>query len=196
VTGEAGTPYAEDSDVAAPLSHGRFRLRAGELQFRPARGPTGRMDGYAMARLLLCDAERANGMEEGDLRRIGSSLANATARVTNLAVTRGGCGPPPFAPARTRFAELLLSRERVVTAADLEVTVRAFEPRVRSVCVACGSELHEGVLRRVERVTVRADPAAFADPEAEAIRLRAHLQRHLQERVVLGQRVRVEVEWE
>lgn len=196
VTGEAGTPYAEDSDVAAPLAHGRFRLRAGELEFRPARSPTGRMDGYAMARLLFCDAERANGMEEGDLRRIGSSLANATARVTNLTVTRGGCGPPPFAAARTRFAELLLSRERVVTAADLEVAVRAFEPRVRSVRVSGGSELHDVVLRRVERITVRADPADFADPEAEAIRLRGHLQRHLQERMVLGQRVRVEVEWE
>ena len=194
VIGEAGTPYAEESDVAAPLSHGRYRYRAGELEFRPARGPTGRMDGYAMARLLFCDAERANGMEGGDLHRIGSSLSSATAQVANLTVTRGGCEPPPFAPARTRFAELLLTRERVVTAADMEVTVRAFEPRVRSVRVESGAELHEGALRRVESVTARVDPTDFADPEAEVIRLRGQLQRHLQERAILGQQIRVEVE--
>ncbi|HEY0155229.1 MAG TPA: hypothetical protein VGB92_24665 [Longimicrobium sp.] len=194
VIGEAGTPYAEESEVTAPLTHGRYRYRAGELEFRPARGPTGRMDGYAMARLLFCDADRANGMEGGDLRRIGSSLSNATAQVTNLTVTRGGCAPPPFAPARTRFAELLRTRERVVTAADVEVTTRAFEPRVRSVRVEGGSELHDGALRRVEVVTAFVDPADFADPEAEVIRLRGQLQRHLQERAILGQQVRVAVE--
>jgi hypothetical protein len=195
VIGEAGTPYAEESDVAAPLTHGRYRYRAGELEFRPARGPTGRMDGYAMARLLFCDAERANGMEGGDLHRIGSSLSNATAQVANLTVTRGGCEPPPFAPARTRFAELLLTRERVVTAADIEVTVRAFEPRVRGVRVESCAELHDGALRRVESVTARVNPADFADPEAEVIRLRGQLQRHLQERAVIGQQIRVEVEY-
>ncbi|HEX8210569.1 MAG TPA: hypothetical protein VF584_10370 [Longimicrobium sp.] len=194
VIGEAGTPYAEESEVTAPLTHGRYRYRAGELEFRPARGPTGRMDGYAMARLLFCDADRANGMEGGDLRRIGSSLSNATAQVTNLTVTRGGCAPPPFAPARTRFAELLRTRERVVTAADVEVATRAFEPRVRSVRVEGGSELHDGALRRVEVVTAFVDPADFADPEAEVIRLRSQLQRHLQERAILGQQVRVAVE--
>jgi hypothetical protein len=194
VIGEAGTPYAEESDVSAPLTHGRFRYRAGELEFRPARGPTGRMDGYAMARLLFCDAERANGMEGGDLRRIGTSLANATAQVANLVPTRGGCPPPPFADARTRFAELLRTRERVVTAADLEIAVRAFEPRVRAVRVDAAAELQGGALRRVERVTAVVDPADFADPEAEVARLRAQLQRHLEERAVLGQEVRVEVE--
>jgi hypothetical protein len=195
VIGEAGTPYAEESEVTAPLTHGRYRYRAGELEFRPARGPTGRMDGYAMARLLFCDADRANGMEGGDLRRIGSSLANATAQVANLTVTRGGCAPPPFAPARTRFAELLRTRERVVTAADMEVTVRAFEPRVRAVRVESGAELHDGALRRVESVVASVDPADFADPEAEVIRLRGQLQRHLQERAILGQQIRVAVDW-
>jgi hypothetical protein len=195
VIGEAGTPYAEESDVTAPLTHGRYRYRAGEMEFRPARGPAGRMDGYAMARLLFCDAERANGMEGGDLRRIGSSLANATAQVTNLTVTRGGCAPPPFASARTRFAELLRTRERVVTAADVEVATRAFEPRVRSVHVEGGSELHDGALRRVEVVTAFVDPADFADPDAEVIRLRGQLQRHLQERAILGQQFRLAVEF-
>jgi hypothetical protein len=188
VIGEAGTPYAEESEVTAPLAHGRYRYRAGEMEFRPAHGPTGRTDGYAMARLLFCDAERANGMEAGELRRIGSSLANATARVANLVPTRGGCAPPPFADARTRFAELLRTRERVVTAADLEIAVRAFEPRVRSVFVEPAAELHDGALRRVERVAAAVDLADFADPEAEVIRLRAQLQRHLDERCILGQR--------
>jgi hypothetical protein len=38
------------------------------------------------------------------------------------------------------------------------------------------------------------DPADFADPQAEVIRLRGQLQRHLQERAILGQQVRVAVE--
>ncbi|CAA9310721.1 MAG: hypothetical protein AVDCRST_MAG68-1197 [uncultured Gemmatimonadetes bacterium] len=195
VTGEAGTAYTEEADVSAPLGHGRFRRRAGELEFRPARGATGRADGYAMARLALCDAERANGMEAGDVRRIGASLANTTAQVSNLTVTRGGCAPPPFAPARTRFAELLRTRERVVTEADVEITVRAFEPRVRGVRVESVAELHEGAVRRVEAVTAFLDPADFADPGAEVVRLRGQLQRHLQERAVLGQTMRVAVEY-
>jgi hypothetical protein len=195
VVGEAGTAYAEESDVSAPLAHGRYRYRAGTLEFRPARNPAGRTDGYAMARLLLCDAERANGMEAGDVRRIGTSLANTTAQVTNLTVTRGGCAPPPFAPARVRFAELLRTRERVVTEADVEITVRAFEPRVRGVRVESVAELHDGALRRVEAVTAFLDPADFADPGAEVVRLRGQLQRHLQERAVLGQTMRVAVEY-
>lgn len=195
VTGEAGTAYAEESDVSAPLAHGRYRYRAGSIEFRPARTQTGRTDGYAMARLLFCDAERANGIECGDVRRIGSSLANATAQVANLTVTRGGSPPPPFAPARTRFAELLRARERVVTEADVEITVRAFEPRVRGVRVESVAELHDGALRRVEAVTAFLDPADFADPGAEVVRLRGQLQRHLQERAVLGQRMRVAVEY-
>jgi hypothetical protein len=195
VAGEAGTAYAEEWDVSAPLAHGRYRFRAGELEFRPARGSSGRADGYAMARLLLCDAERANGLEAGDVRRIGTSLANTTAQVANLTVTRGGAAPPPYAPARMRFAELLRTRERVVTEADVEITVRAFEPRVRGVRVESVAELHEGAFRRVEAVTAYLDPADFADPGAEVVRLRGQLQRHLQERAVLGQRMRVAVEY-
>lgn len=195
VSGECGVEYSEEADVAAPLSRGRFRYRAGELEFRPARGATGRTDGYAMARLLFCDAERANGMEAGDLNRIGSSLANATAQVTNLVPSRGGCAPPPFADARTRFAEQLRTRERVVTAADVEIAVRAFEPRVRSVFVEPAAEPHDGALRPVQRVTAAVDPSDFADADAEVVRLRAQLERHLEERSILGQRVRVEIEY-
>ncbi len=195
VAGESGAAYAEESDASAPLSHGRYRYRAGTLEFRPARTAAGRADGYAMARLLICDAERANGMEAGDVRRIGTSLANTTAQVANLTPTRGGGPPPPFAEARMRFAELLRTRDRVVTEADVELTVRAFEPRVRGVRVESVAELHEGALRRVEAVTAFLDPADFADPVAEAARLRGQLQRHLQERAALGQRMRVAVEY-
>jgi len=193
VTGEKGTPYAPDAALDAPVDAGRWRYRDRRLDMRPATDAAGRFDTYAMVRLLYCDGESANGIEPGGIRQIGSPLANVTAKVASLLPTRGGAPPPEYAPARLRFAELVRTRERVVTAADAEIAVRAFESRVRGVTVAPLTSVDHGRARQGQTVVVTVRAGDFADPEAELPRLAAQLTRHLQDRAVLGFDVRVEV---
>ncbi|MBK5189646.1 MAG: hypothetical protein JJD97_15495, partial [Gemmatimonadaceae bacterium] len=70
VSGEKGDAYVNDSSISAPANAGRYRFRSGQLECRPHRQPTGRFDGYAMARFLFCDGARANGIEVGAVKRI------------------------------------------------------------------------------------------------------------------------------
>ena len=127
------------------------------------------------------------------MKRIASPISNVTAKVANLAVSRGGNAPPPFADARVRFAELLRTRDRVVTIDDVEITARAFEPRIKQVDVTTASELGPHGVRQVDVVDVRVASGDFADPETELPRLSILLQTHLQQRVMMGRGVRVTV---
>jgi hypothetical protein len=203
--------YAEEASVHAAPGEGRWRYRDGRIELCPARSPDGRCDAHAVVRLLLCDGERGNGVEVGKVCRIeaDANLQNENPSVTNLTVSRGGTAPPAavglsasrggadppdFAKAYLRFAELLRTRERVVTAADVEVVARAFEPRIGAVRVEARAEPGPAGVTRVQRVTVRVRPGDFADHEAELPRLGELLKEHLQARVALGQEVRVTVE--
>ena len=194
VVGETGTRYVQNADLDAPSTAGRWRARDGRIELRPARRASGRSDSFAVLRLLLCDGARANGLEPGAVSRVTGSLDNVTAQVVNLTATRGGASPPQYSAARQRFAELLRTRERVVTTADYDITARAFDPRITTVVVDPMSEIADGALRAVDRVTVVAPRADFADPDADAVRLRVGLERHLARRAVLGRSVRVIVD--
>ena len=193
VTGERGTAYAPDAALEVPVGAGRWRYRDRRLDLRPAQDPAGRLDTYAMVRLLYCDGESANGIDPGGIRQIGSPLANVTAKVSNLVPSRGGNAPPEYPPAKLRFAELVRTRERVVTAADAEIAVRAFEPRITAVSVTPVTSLECGRARQGQLVSASVPAADFADPEAELPRLEAQLERHLRERAVLGFDVTVQV---
>jgi hypothetical protein len=193
VTGERGTAYAPDAALDAPLGAGRWRYRDRRLDLRPAQDAAGRLDTYAMVRLLYCDGESANGIDPGGIRQIGSPLGNVTAKVSNLVPSRAGSAPPEYPPAKLRFAELVRTRERVVTAADAEIAVRAFEPRVTRVSVTPVTSLEGGRARQGQLVSASVTAADFADPEAELPRLEAQLERHLRERAVLGFDVTVQV---
>jgi hypothetical protein len=191
VIGASGIHYVEESDVRSVLPHGRYRARGDHFEFRPALQESGRFDPYAVIRVLYSDGERANGLRDRDLKHIPAGLANVTAQVENLTVSRGGSAPPPYPEARARFAELLRTRERVVTAADIEIACMVFEPRIEAVRVQSGTEVRDGVPQRVETVIATVSPAEFADPGAELPRLRELLEADLQSRAVLGQHIRV-----
>jgi hypothetical protein len=193
VTGESGTEYVEETDVQAAPDAGQYRYRAGRLELWPYRKATGRFDAFAQVRLLYCDGEVGNGIELGGVRRINSSLANVTASVRNLAASAGGSAPPRYADARVRFAELLRTRERIVTVADIEIVALAFEPRIQQVEVTSATELTDQGLQLVEIVSVHLRPDDFADPETELPQLENLLARHLQERAVIGHHIRVQV---
>ncbi len=194
ITGEQGEPYVDESDPAAGLGRGRYRARGADVELRPARGPTGRFDRYAMLRLLYTDGARANGLQPGDVAARGGSAGRVGFGATSLVVSRGGSAPPAYAPAKVRFAELLRTRERVVTAADVDVVARAFEPRIAGADVRAVVEVGDaGAPQRVERVTARVRAADFADPAAELPALADALERHLAARAPLGTVIRVDV---
>jgi hypothetical protein len=194
VVGESGARYVPDADLDAPGTAGRWRARDGRIELRPARRDSGRSDSFAALRLLLCDGARANAIEPGAITRINGTLDNVVAQTVNLTTSRGGASPPPYNAARLRFAELLRTRERVVTTADYDIAARAYEPRIAAVSVEAMSEIADGALRAVDCISVQAPRAEFADPEADAVRLRDGLERHLTGRAVLGRSVRVTVE--
>ncbi len=196
VTGESGSPYLEVSDLEAPAGTGRYRYRGNaRFEFAPAKHASGRFDTYAMLRLLYCDGDEGNGIAVGELKQIRSELMkNPIARVASLTPTKGGAAPPDYLDARDRFAELLRTRERVVTSADVDIAVRASEPRVVSVGVESASEITEAGLGLVTRVGVGVVPEDFADPDAEFERLKTELERYLSERCMIGQRIVVSIE--
>ena len=196
VVGETGDPYSEVSDLETAPGSGRFRyLGGGRFEFAPARQPSGRFDLYTMLRILYCDGDSANGIAAGKLEQIRSELPkNPLARVANLTPSKGGANPPEYPEARLRFAEQLRTRERVVTAADVEIAVRATEPRVHDVRVASVSEITAVGLGLVTMVTAVVAPEDFADPDAELERLRTELEAYLSERCMIGQRIQVIVE--
>ena len=97
--------------------------------------------------------------------------------------------------AQRRFSELLLSRERIVTDADLETAVRAFEPKVRGLRYSPMLERGPNGLRRLQRITIMLDRTSFNDADEEGRLLRQELEDHLQGRALLGLEIRVELEW-
>lgn len=195
VVGETGAPYLEVSDLEAPAGSGRFRYRGNaRFEFVPARQASGRFDSYAMLRLLYCDGDAGNGIGVGEVKQIRTELAkNPILRVANLTPSKGGAAPPAYSDARDRFAELLRTRERVVTAADIEIAARATEPRIGRVDVESASEITDAGLGLVTRVTAVVSPDEFADPEAELERLRTELETYLGERCMIGQRIIVAI---
>jgi len=193
VNGETGDRYAEVGDLSAPSQAGRFRYGGrGHFEFSPARQPGGRFDSYAMLRVLYCDGDAGNGIAPGEVKQLRHDLPkNPIARVASLVPSKGGAAPPEYADARDRFAELLRTRERVVTAADIEIAVRSYEPNVRDVAVESTSEITERGLGLVTKVSVHVASADFADPEAEFDRLAVELEQYLSERSMIGHRITV-----
>jgi hypothetical protein len=125
-----------------------------------------------------------------ELKGAGSAL-----RVLNPTSAAGGTSSESFATAQERFAAALLSRDRVVTRADLFAVVRAFDRRIRDARIASAVERVGGALRRVERVTVALDREDFTDPDLEARYLREELHELLAARFLHDIDLSVRTEW-
>ncbi|MBK8056894.1 MAG: hypothetical protein IPK33_03130 [Gemmatimonadetes bacterium] len=195
VTGEhGGPPYVSESDVTAPAGAGRYRADRTGVMIETQRLDPDREDRYVMARLIYTDGERGNGVEVGRLGTFAADEGNELLSARFLNPSRGGSNPPEYPLGRLRLAEALRSRERAVTASDFELLVKAFDSRVAAVRVSVEGSVSEGRLQPVHRVTVGVTRGAFSDPDSEIPRLRAVLERRLQERALLGQVVRVAIE--
>lgn len=196
IKGERGGEYLHESIPTATEQTGRFRFRRDRLEIEPAQTIRGVADGYANVRLLLSNGALANGVNAGSVSTFTKRIANRELELNNLTVAAGGTDGESFGAATQRFAELLLSRERITTCADLEANVKTFEPKVRRVSSQATLERRPEGLRRVQKVTAKLSRASFMAPDEEARILQHELESHLQERALLGLDIRVAVEWE
>lgn len=195
IKGEHGSDYIHESEPTANEQTGRYRFRGGRLEIERAQTVRGLADSHATVRLLLSNGKLANGVGAGAVTAFLKKLSTPNLEITNLTVAAGGTDGESFKNARLRFSELLLSRERAVTYADLEVMVKAFEPKVRKVlCHPLLERMPDG-LRRVQRVTAFVSRTSFTSPDEEAIILQRELEAHLQERALLGLEIRMVIEW-
>ena len=195
VIGESGTTYLTESQPSSDPSVGRYHFRNGRIEISPAQPAQGVADEYATVRLLVSNGSRANSVGAGSIKTFLSRGASPGLSVTNLTAAAGGTDGEPSRDARERFAELLLCRERVVTQSDLEVVVKAFEPKVSQVRIRPTLERTPQGLRRIHRVTVVVSKDLLLDVDEQSRVLQQELERHLKDRVLLDLDVRVAVEW-
>src|SRR5262245_9581846 len=195
VIGESGSTYRMESQPSAESDTGSYRFHNGRIEITPARPRPGAADQYATVRLLVSDGTRANAVGAGSIATFVSRGATPGLAVTNLTAGAGGTNEEPTKEARKRFSELLLCRERVVTQADLEVVVKAFEPKVSQVRIRPALERTPRGLRRIHRVTVVVPKDLLLDVDEQSRVLQQELEHHLRERVLIDLDVRVAVEW-
>jgi hypothetical protein len=196
IKGERGGEYLHESVPTASEQTGRFRFRRDRLEIDPAQTIRGVADNYANVSLLLSNGALANGVNAGAVSTFARRISNHDLQLNNLTVAAGGTDGESFEAATQRFAELLLSRERITTHADLEANVKTFEPKVREVSCQSTLERRPEGLRRVLKVTAKLNRASFMAPDEEARILQHELEDHLQQRALLGLDIRVAIEWE
>jgi hypothetical protein len=114
-------------------------------------------------------------------------------RLTNPTSAAGGTDQEELSTAQTRFAEALMSRDRVVTRKDLLNVVRSFDARILHAHVNPTVRRTRQGLQRVERVTVKVNRDDFVEPVTELKVLKDDLARHLADRFPLGTQLIVEV---
>ncbi len=193
--GENDTPYLDEMAPSTDPNVGRYAIRNGRIEITPARWPDGRPQSQVNVRVWISAGEAANQVGPGMMTSIELKGAGSSLRVLNPTSAAGGTSSESFATAQERFAAALLSRDRVVTRADLVAVVRAFDRRIRDARVSSAVERVGGALRRVERVTVALNREDFTDPDLEASYLRDELQALLASRFLHDIDLSVRTEW-
>lgn len=194
ITGESGQTYLPEFQPTFQPGTGRYRLHQGHLTFLPGKMPNGEDETFANVRLWMTTGAAGNQMSVARLK----SFANAPARglsVENITAAAGGTDGETLHSAQRRFSEALLSRQRLLTRADLEISIRSFDRRIAAVDVNPVLARSARGLRRLHRVTVTADRDRFAAPEEEARTLVMDLHRFLAERMPLDVDADVELAW-
>lgn len=195
VTGESGRSYLPEFHPSIEPGIGRFRLHQGHLTLLPGLMPDGSPDAYANVRLWTTLGSAGNQMGVTCLQAFARSAPDVNLTVTNITAGAGGTDGEDFGSAKPRFAMALLCRERLLTRADLEAAVRAFDRRVVRVDVHPTLARTSRGLRRLHRIVIGVQRDTFTAPEEEAPVLAGDLQHYLEERTPLDLQISVEMTW-
>ena len=193
IFGECGSEYAPEFQPSFDAGVGRYSLENGRIVLTPARGLDDRLDTYANLRLWVTSGARANGVGAGKVQTFIKPAPGL--RISNLTAAAGGTNEEGFAEAHARFADAVLSRDRLVTRTDLVTALRAFDRRVLGAELAAG--LHRGVhgLQRVQRVTLHLNRDDFIDPSEESRVLTDEIKTYLGQRFLYDMELAIDVEW-
>jgi len=195
VLGEANGRYLHELEPSPDKDAGRYAVRNGRIELRPAKSLDGIPEAYASVRVWVTDGTTGNAVGPGRITGFGKGGKFDMLRVTNPVPAAGGTDGEDFAGARSRFAEALLSRDRIVTEADLVNTVRSFDRRILD------AEIHSRLsrascgLERVQQVIAVLDRDGFTEPAVEVPLLEQELRHHLQGRLLHGIRLDLVFEW-
>jgi hypothetical protein len=193
VFGETGMPYLPHMEPAADPNIGRYTIRNGRIELRPALRPDGRPESYANLRLWVTNGKLGSKVGPGQVTGFLKKNTIAGLRLTNPTSAAGGTDQEELGTTQARFAEALLSRDRVVTRKDLLNVVRSFDARILQADVAPSVRRTRQGLQRVERVTVKVNRDDFVEPDTELKVLQSDLAKHLVDRFPLGTQLTVEV---
>jgi hypothetical protein len=162
---------------------------------RPAKRPDESPESYANVRIWITAGSLGNEVGPGQVQSFLKKGDLSGIRVTNPTAAAGGTNGESYEDARSRFAEALLSRDRIVTRADAEAVARSFDRRILKVEVSTGLERGDRGLRRLERLICSLDRDAFVDPAAEVPVLQDDLTRFLRTRLPYDTELALELEW-
>lgn len=193
IFGETGAPYLPHMEPCTDASIGRYTIRNGRIELRPGLRVDGGPESYANLRLWVTNGSLGNKVGPGQVTGFLKKNTITGLRLTNPTSAAGGSDQEILSSAQTRFAEALMSRDRVVTRNDLLNVVRSFDTRILQADVSPGVQRTKRGLQRVERITVSVDRDAFVDPITELKVLKDDLERHLVDRFPIGTQLRVEV---
>jgi hypothetical protein len=195
ISGESESMYLPELQPSSDRCVGRYAVRNGRIELRPALRPEGKPEEYANVRVWLTDGTIGNGVGPGQITGFAKGGPHETLRIANPVAAAGGTDEEGHADARARIAEALLCRDRIVTKLDLIAAVRAYDRRI--VEAEVGSRLVRTThgLRRVQQVMAKLDRDAFTDAAVEVEILKNGLTHHLESRLLHGTGLNLGVTW-
>lgn len=195
ISGESESMYLPELQPSNDHCVGRYAVRNGRIELRPALSPEGKPEAYANVRVWLTDGAVGNGVGPGQITGFAKGGPFETLRIANPVAAAGGTDDEGYADARARIAAILLSRDRVVTEMDLITAVRAYDRRIVEAEVSSRLVRTPHGLRRVQDVKAKLDRDAFTDAAVEVELLKNGLTHHLEARLLHGTSLTLGVAW-
>lgn len=194
VFGESEKSYLPQFAPSDEPGRGRYSIHNGRIRLDPAQRPDGTREEYANLRMWLTAGSAGNRVGPGKIQSFLKRGSAPSVRVMNPASAAGGSDAESFDSAQRRFAGALLSRDRIVSEADMSALARSFDPRIGQVETSLALERGpSGALDRVQHVRCTVDPDAFVDPAEEMRVLREELERFLEQRMLYGTHMSLEL---
>ncbi len=188
-------PYERGHRPRNRAASGWYELSNGRLTLAPGAHRDGSAHTAANVRLWLTNGELGNRVGPGDLTGFAHAASLAGLRLAQLTAASGGANGDSMATEQRRFADALLTRNRIVTRADLETAALGLDRRIVSAFVSSGVERRPGGLRRVERLSLSLDAHGFSKQEIELPALKSQVEESLRARLVHGTELEVQFTW-
>lgn len=195
ISGESDSKYVPELEPSRDHCVGRYAIRNGRIELRPALRPDGKPETYANLRVWVTDGVIGNAVGPGQVTGFARGGPFETLRTTNPVAAAGGTDEESYSDGRARLAETLLSRDRIITRTDLITAVRAYDRRIVDAEVSLQFVRTTRGMKRVQQVVAKLDRDGFTDAEVEVRLLKGGLARYLEARLLHGTGLKLETAW-